>query len=73
LEVRQLKGAQAERNIELSALRQKIRDDEESIVLLRSKVEESRFDLSLFLILPRTHLIVCKAAASCDCKLKVVA
>jgi hypothetical protein len=47
LEVRQLKGAQAERDTELAALRQKIRDDEESIVLLRSKVEESRFDLSL--------------------------
>jgi chromosome segregation ATPase len=73
LEVRQLKGAQAERDTELAALRQKIRDDEESIVLLRSKVEESRFGLSLFSIMPRTNLIICKVVALCDCKLKVVA
>jgi chromosome segregation ATPase len=46
VEVRQLKEAQAERDTELASLRQKMRDDEESIVLLRSKVEESRFDLS---------------------------
>jgi len=41
-EVLKLKEAQAERDVELAALRQKTRDDEESIVLLRSKVEESR-------------------------------
>ena len=44
-EVRQLKEGHAERDIELETLRQKVRDDEESIVLLRSKVEESRFGL----------------------------
>jgi chromosome segregation ATPase len=41
-EVCQLKEAEAERDKELVTLRQKMRDDEESIVLLRSKVEESR-------------------------------
>lgn len=41
-EVRQLKEAQVERDTELATLRQKARDDDESIVLLRSKVEESR-------------------------------
>lgn len=46
-EVHQLKEAQSERDIELATLRQKVRDDEESITLLRSKVEESRFELSL--------------------------
>ena len=66
LEVRQLKEGQTERDTELASLRQKIRDDEESIVLLRSKVEESRFDLSfsfakatfsliLFVQKPRRH------------------
>jgi hypothetical protein len=41
-EVRQLQDAQVERDTQLEILRQKIRDDEESIMLLRSKVEESR-------------------------------
>lgn len=75
-EVRQLKEAQAERDTELATLRQKARDDEESIVLLRSKVEESRFELSLlsnYYAMFSSLSFVCKAAASCDCNLKVVA
>ena len=74
-EVHQLKGAQAETDTELATLRQKVRDDEESIVLLRSKVEESRFELSLLSnIMPLSHHChLRKAAASCDCKLKVAA
>jgi chromosome segregation ATPase len=41
-EVCQLREAQVQSDAELAALRQKTHDDEESIVLLRSKVEESR-------------------------------
>ena len=59
-EVRQLKDIQAERDLELAALRQKTRDDEESIVLLRSKVEESRSVTSLNWLGPHTHVSSCK-------------
>lgn len=75
-EVHELKEAQAERYLELAALRQKVRDDEESITLLRSKVEESRFELSLFSNCYATFsslFILYKAAASCDCNPKVAA
>jgi chromosome segregation ATPase len=74
-EVRQLKEAQVERDTELAGLRQKVRDDEESIVLLRSKVEESRLVLSYPLrFVSRSHRVSCtKVAVSCDCRLKVVA
>jgi len=74
-EVRQLKEAQVERDTELAGLRQKVRDDEESIVLLRSKVEESRLVLSYPLrFVSRSHRVSCaKVAVSCGCKLKVAA
>jgi hypothetical protein len=54
----------------LETLRQKTRDDEESIALLRSKVEESRWvfhplDLNTCSSCPRPGV------ASCDCKQKV--
>ena len=57
-EVRQLRDTQAEKDLESAALRQKIRDDEESIVLLRSKVEESRSVVSLNWFGSHSHLIV---------------
>jgi chromosome segregation ATPase len=69
-EVRQLRESQVERDTELETLRQRTRDDEESIVLLRSKVEESRWvfdplDLNTCSSCPRPGV------ASCDCKQKV--
>lgn len=76
-EVHQLKEAQVESDTELAGLRQKVRDDEESIVLLRSKVEESRLVLSYPLpFVPSSHrrVSMCKkVVVSCDCKLKVAA
>jgi hypothetical protein len=71
-ELRQLKEAQMGQDAELAALRQKTRDDEESIVLLRSKVEESRSVL-LCVRLCTTFSPSCrvqKVAVSCDCKPK---
>lgn len=74
-DVRQLTEAQVERDTELAGLRQKVRDDEESIVLLRSKVEESRLVLSCPLrFVSRSHRVSCaKVVVSCGCKLKVAA
>ena len=59
-EVRQLKDTQAETDLELAALRQKIHDDEESIVLLRSKVEESRSVISHYWF-DHTHIVFHRA------------
>lgn len=75
-EVRKLKDTQAEMDSELAALRQKTRDDEESIVLLRSKVEESRSVTSLnwFVFWSRSHLISsCTVEASCGCRQRTAA
>jgi hypothetical protein len=55
-ELHQLKEAQVDKDVELAALRQKARDDEESIVLLRSKVEESRLVFfGAFVCAPRSQ------------------
>jgi chromosome segregation ATPase len=72
-ELRQLKEAQVEKDAELVALHQKTRDDEESIVLLRSKVEESRSVLFACFVLctmfsSSYHAL--KVAVSCGFKLK---
>ena len=63
-EVLQQRATHAEKDLELATLRQKIHDDEESIVLLRSKVEESRSVISLNWLGSHTHVSSCKQSGS---------
>ena len=71
-EVRQLRDTQAEKDLELASIRQKARDDEESIVLLRSKVEESRSVISLNCF-RHIHISSCAVGALCGCRQKAAA